>query len=220
MNTLYRIAYVDESLSDIRKFQRYADGFFEVIGIEPSPEIDITIEEILENKVDALVADFDLKEQNRSITYYGTDLVVKFLEKRRNFPIFIFTSHEDDALERGDDVNIIYEKSIQYFNNLDDTLPPIKNNKLLEKVKFQIDKYQFKIAQSEERLLELLEKSKNGTIDSIEEEEILQLDSEIEKSLDGGSIIPNLIKNRNEYSKLTELLIKVDLLAKKIENQQ
>ena len=85
---MYRIAYIDESELDIRRFQRFARNHFEVVTFTPNREIEVTANEILESHVDALVADFDLKEQDESIHYSGTDLVSYILKERELFPVF------------------------------------------------------------------------------------------------------------------------------------
>ena len=108
--TKYRVAYIDESEADIRKFQRSSFNYFDIVPIVPLPSFDETIEKIMESNVDAIIADFDLSEQNPEIHFDGTALVRKILKNREGFPVFILTSFEDDAISSGDDVNIVYEK--------------------------------------------------------------------------------------------------------------
>ncbi|MFN8251187.1 MAG: hypothetical protein U0V75_04835 [Ferruginibacter sp.] len=204
----YRVAYIDESDVDIRKFQRFARNYFDVTAFKPNRIKEVTVSNILESHVDAVIADFDLSEQNETIHYTGADIVSLILEAREMFPVFILTSYEDDAVSQGEDVNIVYEKSEM-----------ANGEKFLERVKTQIEKYYNKLDEAEKRLLNLIEKGKTAKLDAQEEKEIAELDSLIEKSLDKKIIIPDKIKNASEEDKLGDLLKKVDELAKKLEKK-
>lgn len=201
----YKIAYIDEDQSDIRRFQRFSYNFFDVAPIIPKDSIEDTCSEILENHVDAIVSDFDFAEQLSTVHYDGTDLVSLFLKKREGFPVFILTSYEDDAISKGEDVNIIYEKK-----EMDE------GEQFLERVKAQIEKYKHKLETDETRLLELIAESKKRKLDALEKEELAELDSKIERALDKESRISNILRDDKEASELSELLKKVDELAKSL----
>jgi hypothetical protein len=201
----YKVAYVDESDADRRKFQRFAYNYFEIIAIKPNGEKEVTANEILNSNVDAVVVDFLLSEEDVTIHYNGADLLALILDERESFPVFILTSYEEDAVSKGDDVNIVYEKG-----------EISQGEKFLERVKSQIDKYHHKLDEAEKRLLELLEESKNRQLNVFEEDEWLKLDSLVEKALDKKSHIPEKIRQKKETGDLSELLKKVDELAKKL----
>jgi len=201
----YKIAYIDEDQSDIRRFQRFSYNFFDVVPIIPKDSIEDTCNEILENHVDAIVSDFDFAEQLSTVHYDGTDLVSLFLKKREGFPVFILTSYEDDAISKGEDVNIIYEKK-----EMDE------GEQFLERVKAQIEKYKHKLETDEKRLLKLISESKKRKLDAVERDELAELDSKIEKTLDKESRISNILRDDKEASELSELLKKVDELAKSL----
>jgi HPt (histidine-containing phosphotransfer) domain-containing protein len=210
--TKYKIAYIDESEADIRRFQRFSYNYFEVIPFIPKDTIEETCNDILESHVDAIVSDFEFSEQLSTVHYDGTNLVSEFLKKRENFPVFILTSFEDDAISKGEDVNIIYEKK-----EMDEGE---KGEKFLERVKAQIEKYKHKLEAEENRLLELIAESKKRKLDAFEKQELAELDSKIEKALDKESQIPNILRDDNEANELSELLKKVDELAKKLEGKK
>lgn len=201
----YKIAYIDEDQSDTRRFQRFSYNFFDVVPIIPKDSIEDSCNEILENHVDAIVSDFDFAEQLSTVHYDGTDLVSLFLKKREGFPVFILTSYEDDAISKGEDVNIIYEKK-----EMDE------GEQFLERVKAQIEKYKHKLETDEKRLLELISESKKRKLDAVERDELAELDSKIEKTLDKESRISNILRDDKEASELSELLKKVDELAKSL----
>ena len=210
--TKYKIAYIDESEADIRRFQRFSYNYFVVIPFIPKDTIEETCNDILESHVDAIVSDFEFSEQLSTVHYDGTNLVSEFLKKRENFPVFILTSFEDDAISKGEDVNIIYEKK-----EMDEGE---KGEKFLERVKAQIEKYKHKLETEENRLLELIAESKKRKLDAFEKQELAELDSKIEKALDKESQIPNILRDDNEANELSELLKKVDELAKKLEGKK
>jgi hypothetical protein len=210
--TKYKVAYIDEAEPDIRRFQRFAYNFFEVIPFIPKDSIEETCNAILESHVDAIISDFEFSEQLSSIHYDGTNLVSLILKKRENFPVFILTSFEDDAVSKGEDVNIIYEKK-----EMDEGE---KGEKFLERVKAQIDKYKHKLEVDEKKLLELIAESKKRKLNAFEIQELSELDSKIEKALDKESQIPNILRDDKEAEDLAELLKKVDELAKKLENKK
>jgi len=205
----YKIAYIDESQEDIRRFQRFSYNYFDVVPFIPKASIEDTCNEIIESHVDALVSDFEFSEKLSTVHYDGTNLVSLFLKKRENFPVFILTSFEDDAISKGEDVNIIYEKK------------EMDNGEMfLERVKAQIEKYKHKLEAEENRLLELIAESKKRKLNDAEIEELSELDSKIEKALDKESRIPNILRNDKEASDLSELLKKVDELAKKLDSKK
>jgi len=206
--TKFKVAYIDEDESDIRRFRRFADDFFNVIPLIPDRDIERTVFNIFEQKVDAIIADFELSEQNVSIHYNGAELVRFILEEREQFPVFILTSYEEDAVSKGDDVNIVYEKNIM---NDGETF--------LVKVKSQIEKYIHRLETAESRIFELTEKSKTSTLDAYEEEELFKLDAMIEKAFDKKSKIPENLKRANNSEELMELLKKVDNLTRRIESR-
>lgn len=206
--TKYKIAYIDESNADTRKFQRFSNNYFDVIPFIPKDNIEDTCNEILESHVDGIISDFDFSEQLSTVHYDGTDLVSLFLKKRENFPVFILTSFEDDAISKGEDVNIIYEKK-----EMDE------GEMFLQRVKAQIEKYKHKLETEETRLLELIAESKKRKLDAFEMQELSELDSKIEKALDKESQIPNILRDDKEATELSELLKKVDELAKKLDKK-
>lgn len=205
----FKIAYVDESEADTRRFQRFSYNYFEVIPFIPKDSIEETCNEILESHVDAIISDFDFSEQLSTVHYDGTDLVSLFLKKREGFPVFILTSYEDDAISKGEDVNIIYEKK-----EMDE------GEMFLQRVKAQIEKYKHKAEIEETRLLELISDSKKRKLDAFEMQELAELDSKIERALDKESQIPNILRDDKEASELSELLKKVDELAKKLDGKK
>lgn len=205
----YKVAYIDEMDSDIRSFKRSvllrANEKFEVVAIKPRADISETVSLIFENFVDAVVADFRLSEEDPTVHYNGSDLIKEILNVREDFPVFILTSFEDDAVDQGFDVNIVYEKvDVQ------------ETSKFFDKVILQIKKHKAKIETAELKILELTEKRKNTSLTNSEEQELLELDSLIEKSLDRKSKMPTDLKESTNSERLKELLNKADKIIEAI----
>ena len=112
---MYKIAYIDENVDDRDTFQNYfkyssSAQSFELEVIEPEHPLDAFVVNLLEGHYQAFIIDFFLGEKNSKIKYDGWDLAQRILDVRENFPVFILTAREDDALMGSDDVNIVYEK--------------------------------------------------------------------------------------------------------------
>ena len=153
----------------------------------------------------AVIADYDLSEQDPTIHYTGAEVIRGVLKEREYFPVFILTSYEDDAITAGDDVNIVYEKGEN-----------ARDEKFIERIKLQIEKYDHRVNQAQERLIQLLELRNERALTVTEEEETITLDSFLERSLNKPSQIPDELKTLSNKMQLAELLSKVDELLKKI----
>jgi len=123
------------------------------------------------------------------------------------------TAFDDEAVDESDDVNIVYIKGI-----LHETEKETKGKaSFLDRVKKQIIHYKTRLVKAEDRLLELIQKKDNVELDAYEEQEMIDLDSFIEKSLDKKSHLPKNVKKQSESESIKELLNKVDELTKKID---
>lgn len=216
-----KILFVDEQQEDIDNFKDYIDekdleGNFKVLSMFPLESIDQMVEEIMNMNVDAVITDFRLNEYKEDIQYNvpydGTLLVERILNEREDFPCFVLTSFDDEAVGKSEDVNIVYIKGI-----LHDTEKEIKAKAtFLDRLKNQIIHYKLRLHNAEERLVDLLEKSKVQRLDAPEEEELIKLDNLIEKSLDKRYPLPEVVKRTKESESLSELLKAVDDLNNKL----
>lgn len=209
----YKVAYIDEVDSDIRSFKRSvllrANTKFEVVVIKPKEDINETVREILSSSVDAIVSDFKLSEEAPMVHYNGSDVINAILGIREDFPVFILTSFEQDAEDKGSDVNIVYEKvDVQ------------ESSKFFDKVVHQIKKHKAKIESAETRLIELKEKQKNTSLTMTEEQELLDLDSLVSKSLDKRGFIKEDIRVSSNTDRLKALIKKADNIIDAINKQK
>jgi len=213
----FKVAYIDELEEDTREFQRFADDFFEVIPIIPVGDLDALLALIIENHVDAVVVDHNLIEYDttHTINYEGNDVVDKILETYNDFPVFVLTSYDEEAIDKNEDAKIVFEKKIMFASQEQEDAfeAGIKFKKLIFK---QIEKYRSRVADWEKTLLELIEKGQKEKLDADEEVEVIRLDSLIEKALDKRIAVPDKIKKDIEEDKLGNLLKKVDELSQKL----
>ena len=198
----YTIGYIDESSSEIRDFKRFAYKDFDIKDFAPLTNIDELIQEILNAHVDAIIVDFDLKEENAEISYFGDEIIEKFLMIRQNFPVFVFTNHDEEATDHSKNIDIVIDKKEMSENP----------QKLLKKIRLKIEKYYKEIKEKEDRFFELLKKKNEITLTDIEKNELIDCDDFLEKSLNKRSAIKAYIKEEysSDVNEMMKLLNKID----------
>lgn len=210
---MYRILFIDEVEADIRRFQRYVykqdtNKQFDVVAKLPIENFDKFIEEILTEKVDAIISDYQLTEYMPVITYTGVELIEEILMKKSGFPCFVMTSHDDQAVAKSSDVNIVYIKGLMTKED---------NVKItfLERVKNQIQHYKSKISDVQSEFNTIIKKSKDISLSAKDEERLLELDDFLEKALNQESKIPTKLKEKSTLSDLHKLIENTDILLAK-----
>lgn len=213
----YKVLFIDEEKSQHDEFLDYMDaatGKLEVKCLFPEPNLDKMIMSIEENYPDAIITDYllnDIKSDIKyNVNYNGVELVTQYRDIRPNFPCFVITSYDDDAVADTEDVNLVYVKLLLTKED--------KNvkSKFHEKVYSQIQKYKTSIANAQKELTELLEKRASGTISLHEEQQIVDLDDFLERSLDNYQALPQEMKSLSNIKKMSSIIDKVDGLLKKI----
>jgi len=212
----YKILFVDEVESDIRRFERYVykkdtDKIFELITKIPENKLDDMLNYFYEQYFDAIITDHKLHEENPNIEYNGIELVQAIQNKMVGFPCFVLTSYDDEAIVQGDDVNIVYIKGLMDTNGEEKA-----HATFLDKIKNQIIHYKTKIRKAEDELLQLIEKSKNSALDAKEEERLVELDNFISSSLDKESQIPTQLKEYKNLQEIHKMIENTDKLIEKI----
>lgn len=219
---MYKILFIDEEKDTLDDFEEFVDksdlkGKFEVITTLPAGELDEMIENIIKIAPDVIISDYRLNELktdiNYTVKYTGVDLVEEFQSTRNNFPCFVLTAVDDEAVNNSDDVNIVYVKSILHKEEVENSKSPF-----LARVISQIEHYKNRIEKHKQELAELIEVRKNGDADIDIERRIIELDDFLEKSIDGKSVLPSEFKTLTNSNKLDNILNKVDELLKKLDD--
>lgn len=195
---------LDEGFTNAKpeKATKYSKYQFETFELELKTEIYEVIMQVVELRLDCVLIDYKLSSYN-TIVYSGIELAKNIMDYLYEFPIFILTSHEDDLFN-----NEVFN-SYQVFDfsrYLDEEQERIELNfKIIE----QILKYRHQLESWEDEIKKLLPLSgENAEID----ERILELDSYLEKSLNGRNRIPESLKKALNSDKVSELLSKIDIL--------
>ena len=183
------IAYVDESSDERDNFyvDAYGSGLFsEIHRLHPDDSLDVLISQLLELQIDALVSDFRLSDANAK-AYTGADVVRAFLDVRRDFPCFVLTSFDDDAMLSASDVNLVYSKDVK------DEQAAGRN--LFKRVSQQIVNYRSRIEAwaDEFNALSRIEPSERTVADV---ERLIQLDHDLEQSLSNDQALAKSVKRQ------------------------
>ena len=200
MITMIRLCCDDEDGHPLK--DKYSN--YELIPVELTlaDNIDSMVELIIEERLDAVIIDYKLSSQ-QSISYSGVSLAQKLQLRLLGFPIFVLTTYQDDLFDRElFDSYLVFD----FDRYIGDDQERIEfNAKLIE----QIKKHRIEMANWKKELEELLPHA--GETAAIDER-ILELDSQIEKSVDGSAAISLPVKKGFAVEKINELISKIDLL--------
>lgn len=169
------IAYVDEDEDAREDFLIDADNsnlFREVVVLEPEARLTNMVEALLALPIDALVSDFRLADAS-PVEYDGGKLVAAFLAARADFPCFIRTSWNNDALHGTDDVNRVYSK---------EEGPQDLNRSLFERINLQIAHHRAQFQRWSDELEALLAIDRK-MLSGQQIERIVELDARVEAQL-------------------------------------
>lgn len=217
----YKVLYIDESQDDIDDFYDYFDAKdtsekFSVESFFPKPTLDEMIEEILDQKSDAIVVDFklnDLKSSiNYNVPYTGVQLVEKILEIKKDFPCFVITSFDNDAIKASKDVKLVYFKGIMHG---DEEKTEAKAN-FIDKIENQILHYRQAIESAIVEVNQLEEKAKMEKLNAVDEARIVELDTFLEATFHQQNMVPRQLKSYDNLEKLHKLIESTDELLKNL----
>lgn len=209
----FRILYVDEEAEERRRFQFYirrndGESKFEVVALEPNENLEDFVEEIMNGNYDAIITDHKLGDAMPEILYDGIDLVKMISDRRLDFPCFILTSWDDEAVKNGDDVNIVYIKGLMNGEEGHKAT-------FIDKIENQIKHHRNKINEYELEYQELLNKD---SLNSFEDEKLTELDTIIEKMTNKHSSIPKSLKTRENLDELHKMINNTDNLINKLKD--
>jgi len=200
----FKLGIIDEDESEVKEFFRFFEEAFEPIEIELVNDKQEIIQNIIAEQVDAVVIDYKLMEHG-SLTFNGNELLKELNDRLDNFPAFIMTQYPRDARNHRIDPFRIVSKE---FMQPDENKPQYeKGQELIKTIKALIKNYKDDLADKEERLLTLINKRKTGgRLSDFEEEEMIELDNFLEKSINKKRRLPKKWKRPVEISKLDELI--------------
>ena len=215
----YKILFIDEEKRQQDEFADFMDHYqdrVELICCYPLSTLVDTIAMIDESHPDAIVSDFKLNDIKDDIKYNvsfdGSELMDAYLDERPSFPCFVLTSFDDEAIYRSHDLNIVYLKR---------DLHPSKDDKITfaDRIIQKIVSYQTEISNAQKRLNDLMELRRNNQATSKDEQELIELDSFLERSLGQKTQVPAGMKELSNMKRLNELIEKADAILAKLEGK-
>lgn len=108
----YKIGYIDEDLTQVTKYERDLRNYFDVMGFEITPglELNSLLKQVYNSDIDLLMVDYLMVDKG-ILTYNGDEVARAYEEIKPRFPVIIFTNEESQAFPHVDNPNIIYDKS-------------------------------------------------------------------------------------------------------------
>ena len=211
----YKILYVDEVESERNRFLRYIhknddEKEFLTEALEPDAKLEKFLERILNDNYDAIITDHKLSEANPHVQYDGLELVEAILKSRIDFPCFVLTSFDDDAVRDGDDVNIVYIKGL--MTNEEGHLA-----KFIYKIKNQIKHHRKKTDNAKAELKEILKKD---YLNASDESRLIELDTYLERTTNIKSSIPPQLKSSTNLSELHKMIDNTDQLLAELKDKK
>lgn len=200
MITMIRLCCDDEEGRPLK--DKYAN--YELIPIELAlaDNTNDMVECIIEERLDAVIIDYKLSSQ-QSIAYSGVSLAKELHLRLLGFPIFVLTTYQDDLFDHElFDSYLVFDFD-RYIS--DDRERIELNSKLIE----QIKKHRIELENWKKELEDLLPHAGES---AIIDERILELDSRLEKSIDGRGAISLPVKRDFTAEKIDELISKIDSL--------
>lgn len=219
MKEQYRIGIIDDDPSKITQMimmirlccddedgqplkEKYASYELKPVELALAETTDDMVERVLEAGVDAVIIDYKLSSQ-QSISYSGVSLAKALNLRLWGFPIFVLTTYQDDLFDHElFDSYLVFD----FDRYIGDDQERIEfNSKLIE----QIKKYRIEIENCKSELENLLPRAgESASIDT----RILELDSQLERSIYGNAAISMPIKKDFAAEKINELISKIDSL--------
>ena len=159
MTMKYKVMFIDEESTQHEDFEDHFEEYWpeaKVICVFPSPTLNEMMEEIEQHQPNAIVVDFQLNDKKTdvdyNVCYNGIELLKEIQAQKFDFPCFVLTSYDDDAVADSDDVNFVYIKKNLHFSSDEGKVS------FAQRVKSQIDKYLARIENAKAELSVLLEK--------------------------------------------------------------
>lgn len=200
MITMVRLCCDDEDGRPIK--EKYAN--YELVPVELAIEDSTNdmVDCIIEERLDAVIIDYKLSSQ-KTIAYSGVYLAKELCLRLCGFPVFVLTAYQDDLFDHElFDSYLVFD----FERYIDENEERVEfNSKLIE----QIKKHRAEMENWQRELEELLPRAGQSVVI---DERILELDSCLEKSIDGRASIPISIKRDFAAEKINELISKIDSL--------
>ncbi|MCK8099324.1 hypothetical protein MTN95_08015 [Bacillus sp. 2CMS4F] len=193
------------SKATYEKQNKYSMFQFNPVELEIMDDLEGMIQQVIKERLDCVLVDYKLSSY-KNVDYSGVEFAKALGEALFDFPIFIITSYEDDLF-----VNEIFNayQVFDFARYLNEESERIEiNYKIIEQILKTVK--QRKKWEDEIKILLPLA----GTSQEIDSK-LLELDSNLERSINGNNSIPSKMKRDLDSNKLNELLNKIDAILDK-----
>lgn len=219
MKEQYRIGIIDDDPSKITQMitmiqlccndedgrplnDKYAGYELVPVELALADNTNDMVDSIVEERLDAVIIDYKLSSQ-KSLAYSGVSLAKELDMRLCGFPIFVLTTYRDDLFDHELFDSYLVFDFARYIDENEERVE--LNSKLIE----QIKKYRIEMENWKKELESLLPHAgESAAID----ERILELDSRLEKSINGRTAISLPVKRALTAEKINELISKIDSL--------
>lgn len=187
MELKYKIGYVDEDISQVKKYQRrFRKLGFEVIGYEfvKGMKLEELMQQIYQSDIELLMIDYKLDESNK-VTFNGEEVEAEIYDNKPLFPHIIFTNKKDDAEPHVEDWKIIFDKD-DIFNEGEEDEKKVKH--FVTTLERSIEQYKKHVQKRKDEISYLLEKGSVEKLTSLEKHNLLKVQKEL-KVLDDTYIV-------------------------------
>ena len=217
---MVELLYIDEVPRLGRQIVRLAAGspYFDESQVstkEPFPDIGETVEFILASKCQALVTDFRLDEENDEVNYTGAQLIQRIRQRVAELPCFITTSYPSDAIDTEVDVLSIFSKDDVKEEAGEDGKESIS---FFQRVRRAIDQNQSRYERLSERHDELIASSDDRSLTPAETDELLEIDTILERRLAGDKAALSQAK-RTSMTSLVDVMNQAQQLIDRVEKK-
>ena len=200
MITMIRLCCNDERGNALKV--KYANYELEPVEVCLVPTILEMVDSIIASNLDAVIIDYKLSSQ-QALSYTGVSLAKELCTRLFAFPVFILTAYQDDLFDHElIDSYIVFD----FERYIKDDLERIElNSKIIE----QINKYRTERENWEQELAQLIPRAGESTVI---DERIIELDTQLEKTICGKSTITPKMKREITSDKIDLLISKIDKL--------
>lgn len=182
MSAKYVIGYIDEALTQVKKYQRrFRDYDIEIIGYNFSRGMSLEelMVQVYESNIDLLMIDYKLRETN-IVSFNGEAVESEFYENKPLFPYIIFTNKVDQAEPFVEDWGKIFDKDEIFPEEGEDQE---KVQRFITTLTKKIEQYRNHIEKKKNQISDLIIKGNNEGLNSAEQDKLISLQREL-KDLD------------------------------------
>ncbi|GAB1534387.1 hypothetical protein ADMFC3_00180 [Geovibrio sp. ADMFC3] len=209
---MLKVVYIDESVRDRSKFQRNFSDVFNIDTFHPEKEINLFIESIFSHSPDLIVTDFCLSDNaeqgDEPVSYNGGELIKHIQSYKLNFPCYVATAYEDDAIGNANPDSVYVKEDI---NNNQET-----KHKMIQRMEAKVTQYQKWLSEIKEQFDELIKKKEGEGLTAKEENTFFELDTLIEKAINGTTATSIIQKDTRNTQMLKDLISKANAILERI----